>query len=309
MSQYARLMLITEDGREVTPALRRAMHLARATGAELQIVVFCNEPTIDSLRNVDPDVMEVCRQGWLAEQGRALQALVEPLAGEGVRIRVETVWDPPFADVVLARIAADMPDMVLKDAHPEPLIRRLMLGSLDWQLAELSPVPVLFVNTRAGQLPTRVIAAVDGAGASPGALNGEVIRATLSLAMQCDAEARLVHVSNCLPPVSEGMLLGDSGDGYRAVVRADQETFHALAERFAVPRERRHEFTGPVPHALAEFAHDSAGDVLVIGAAHRTGVERIFLGRQADAILRRVHCDVLVVKPRGFREAGATRAA
>jgi universal stress protein E len=38
-----------------------------------------------------------------------------------------------------------------------------------------------------------------------------------------------------------------------------------------------------------------------MGAISRTGLERLMLGSTAQRVMDRVPCDVLVIKPRGFR--------
>lgn len=296
MSQYAKLLLITDTTKETTPAFQRAVYLARATGAQLHVLVFCNDPMIDALGSVNAPLMERTRKAYMDEQQQAMHALTDPLVGEGIVTYLELVWEPPFADVVLSRIVALQPDLVVKDVQPEPLLQRILLGGLDWDLVNHTGAPLLFVNRHASQLPSRVLAAVD-TGYGSGGLNEDIVKAALALALQCDADAQLLHVTNYRGPVTDSTLMGDSGLVYQELMRVDHEQFEALADRFDVPPERRHVLNGTVPQALAEFARDPLGDVLVIGAAYRSRLERLLLGRTAQSILQKVHCDVLVVRP------------
>jgi len=41
--------------------------------------------------------------------------------------------------------------------------------------------------------------------------------------------------------------------------------------------------------------------VVVMGAVSRSGLKRLFIGNTAERVLDRLPCDVLIVKPRGFR--------
>lgn len=302
MSQYRKLLLITETAAEVTPAFTRAVHLARATRAGLHIVVFCSDPAIEVLAAVDAELMDQTRAAHLEEQQRAMHLLTDPLAAEGIASDFALIAERPLAETVLSRIDAVKPDLVIKDVQPEPLLKRLLLQPLDWQLLNLSPAPLLLVNPHATRTPTRIVAAVDSGVATDPNLNDEVIKAALALAIQCQADAHLVHVAAFNTAVGEGRIAGVSraAAAYLDLASLETQRFRVLADRFDVPAERRHLLSGAVAPTLAKFAHDAAGDVLVIGAAYRTGLERVFLGRSAQAILQRAHCDVMVVKPAGF---------
>jgi universal stress protein E len=41
-------------------------------------------------------------------------------------------------------------------------------------------------------------------------------------------------------------------------------------------------------------------DVVVMGAISRSALERLFVGSTAEAVLDKLHCDVLIVKPAEF---------
>lgn len=305
MSQYAKLLLIAEGPPEATPAFRRAAHLARATRAELHVVLFCGDPLVDGLAGLDPTFYRTVRDACVQQQREALHRLTEPLAREGLTVHTELAWEPPFADTMLARILALQPDLAIKDVRHEPLLRRVLLQPVDWQLVNWCPAPLLLVNRRARQVPSRVIAAVDTRLQDGDDTNDAIVHAGLALALQCDAEACLVHVTDFAYGAAFAALPGEAGMpvAFAELARLEEERFAGLAARHAVPADRRHRLQGPVHRALAEFARDAEGDVLVIGAAYRTGVERVFLGRTATAILEQAACDVLVVKPRGFRDA------
>jgi nucleotide-binding universal stress UspA family protein len=58
---------------------------------------------------------------------------------------------------------------------------------------------------------------------------------------------------------------------------------------------------------LPRIAKRLHADVVVMGAVSRRGVKRVFIGNTAERVLDALSCDVLVVKPRGFRTAVAKR--
>jgi universal stress protein E len=75
-----------------------------------------------------------------------------------------------------------------------------------------------------------------------------------------------------------------------------RRNFEALAQAHSVPLERRHFLQGPAAKSITGFARADHSDVLVIGSARHTLVDRLLMGTTAEAILDRAPCNVLAVK-------------
>lgn len=75
---------------------------------------------------------------------------------------------------------------------------------------------------------------------------------------------------------------------------------HALADAHGIPRERAYLRKGGSRDVLIEATAELGADFLVMGAVSRSALERAFLGSTAEAVLDRLSCDVVVVKPEGF---------
>jgi universal stress protein E len=76
-----------------------------------------------------------------------------------------------------------------------------------------------------------------------------------------------------------------------------------LADKAGIPRTRCHIRMGEVADELSAFARRSSTAVVVMGAVSRTAIRRLFIGNAAERALDRLNCDVLIVKPRGFRSS------
>jgi nucleotide-binding universal stress UspA family protein len=77
----------------------------------------------------------------------------------------------------------------------------------------------------------------------------------------------------------------------------------ACREMLEAARERLHA-SGPVhvvdgapPAVIAHTAKDLHAALVVVGTHGRTGLRRLALGSVAEAVIRRAHCSVLVVRP------------
>jgi nucleotide-binding universal stress UspA family protein len=76
-----------------------------------------------------------------------------------------------------------------------------------------------------------------------------------------------------------------------------------LADQAGIPRARCHIRMGAVADQLSTFARRSGTAIAVMGAVSRSALARLFIGNTAERALDRVSCDVLIVKPRGFRSS------
>ncbi|MFA5940576.1 MAG: universal stress protein [Sinimarinibacterium sp.] len=308
MSQYQRILMIADPALRRTPAVERAARLAKTTGAELHLCVFDYHATIAAVGSVSEEVMALAKTSFLREREEWLDEQARSLSADGLRVQTDVIWGKPIHEKIIGKVAEVAPDLVIKDVHREPALKRLLYTPLDWQLMRLCPSPLLLVNAQSHPLPKRVIAAVDtGAlGADADALNDRIVHAALQLALQCNASLHLAHAFDGLAtvamvdPQGDGQLIGEA---YETLRRLRHDNFDAFAARHGVADERKHFLDGPAPDAIADLAQFAEADVVAVGTVYRDGLERLIVGSSAERILQRLNCDVLVVKPAEFIRA------
>lgn len=308
MSQYQRILVIADPAMRRTPAIERAARLAKVTGAELHLCLFDYHATIAAVGSVSGEVMALAKASFLREREEWLDDQARLLAAGGQRVQTDVIWGKPVHEKIVGKIADIAPDLVVKDVHREPMLKRLLYTPLDWQLMRLCPAPLLLVNAQAHPLPKRVIAAVDtGAlGADAESLNDRIVHAALQLSLQCDASLHLAHAFDGLAtvamvdPQGDGQLIGEA---YETLRQLRRQSFDAFAARHGVADERKHFLDGPAADAIADLAQYAEADVVAIGTVYREGLERLIVGSSAERILQRLNCDVLVVKPADFIHA------
>lgn len=305
MSQYRNIMVIADAKQPGSPALRRAGALAKASGATLHLRLFCHHPGITAVGLFNREVAELARKELLQESQLWLEREADTLRAGDVKVRVQVLWSERPQDAIVSAVHGLKPDLVLKDVESVPALKRLLFTPLDWHLLRLCPAPLLLVNRAAHLLPKRVIAAVDTSFDTPdsAAMNQDIVRAALELALQCDAQVNLAHCFEGLPPTQRNAIgdLGMTGAGiYEELRRLRKENFGAFADRQSVPRERRHFLDGPADMVLAALADDTGTDVVVMGSLTGSGLERILVGGTAERLLGGISCDVLVIKPARF---------
>lgn len=305
MSQYQSILVIVDPDQPPSPALERARHFAQRTGAVLRLEAFDHHAGIAAAGAASTDVMQMARKTFLDGRRALLERLAAPLRALGLKVETKANWGHPAHTRIVERVLEVAPDLVIKDIHVEPALRRLLFTPLDWQLARLCPAPLLLVNAHAHPLPQRVIASVDVTCTADGvqSLNDRIVHAALDLAIQCDASLHLLHsfdgltTTSAADPFGDGMLVADAYESLRAT---REERFNEFAAKHGVDPQHKHFFDGPAASTISDFADTTAADVVVLGAVYRDGLERLMLGSTVERLLGRLHCDVLVVKPAEF---------
>src|SRR5690606_16431 len=99
-----------------------------------------------------------------------------------------------------------------------------------------------------------------------------------------------------------------SGDLHMRVHRTARQSFEAAIAKAGLKGARRHLVEGHPVETIRKLARSERAGIVVMGAVSRSGLKRLVVGNVAEQILDSLSCDVLVVKPAGFKaRVGAKR--
>jgi universal stress protein E len=285
-----------------SPALLRAMALAMKTDATLLLYSYEYQRGLAHAVRHGFDL-----DAYLKGRGQKLEEFAAPVRAEGFTVETRVVWGHPAASHIISSVLAAQPDFVIKDVHAEQALRRILFTPLDWQLLRECPAPLMLVREGTGNTPHHILAAVDPLDEHdrPHELNERIMNFTAALAMQCDAKVDVVHAFEYVPVLADpegaggGMLDTTIYDELRALHR---DALKKLGDRFGVSEKQLHLLDGNPVVTLADYARKHHVDLLVMGTTYRTRFERLLMGSTAEGLLDNVDCDVLALKPAGFRE-------
>jgi nucleotide-binding universal stress UspA family protein len=85
--------------------------------------------------------------------------------------------------------------------------------------------------------------------------------------------------------------------------------FNRVSAAAGVPPRRRHVEMGVTQDELSRILKETGARIVVMGAVSRSALRRLFIGSTAEHAIDRLDCDVLIVKPRGFRTQVPRRAS
>lgn len=245
------------------------------------------------------------REQLARSRERALAALAERGAAEGVEVRTGLLWKPPFPALV-HEVLRSGHDLVIKVAEDDGGIRARLFGGTDHDLLRTCPCPVWILDPAQRGRFRVVLAAVDVARERPAGLNRKIVQLASSLALREDATLYVVHALSMIGEsiLRSGMRGLGSARVERILDRVRDERLRLvedlLASEAPEPEARIIVEKGKPARVIRSVVRRTEADVLVIGTVARTGMEALFMGNAAEEVLGRVHCSVLAVKPDGF---------
>lgn len=105
---------------------------------------------------------------------------------------------------------------------------------------------------------------------------------------------KLVHVLFPLDAVSPGVVFGELDDAHRE--EAAIEHAKKFLTDMGLPSLEIMIRIGDPGTEIADFADNVAADLVVVPSHGYHGFRRLFLGSVAEAIIRHIHCPVLVLR-------------
>ncbi|USU03027.1 MULTISPECIES: universal stress protein [Pseudomonas] len=303
MGQYERLLLVADQTLHQSAAMLRAIALAKASGAALDVRAFVEPVPIthlweEKIDDVDAQRYQRRYRRWVADE-------LEQLSNQGLDGTVDVVFSShPLLDI-LKTVHVLKPDLLIKDVRLEPALKRVFITPLDCHLLRECPIPVHLVNQIRYALPHRVVAAVDpfDPDTQINGLNDVIIRSANALALQCDVPLHLLcaydlsAAFNGDAPMINGGWNEDLANELRQTLH---QAFVALADRHGVPPERRHFVMGHPVQVINEFVEQYLADVVVMGTVHRVGIERV-IGSTTERALYSLPGSILAVRKEPVR--------
>ena len=300
------LVALADPGTRSSAALAKATAIARKTGAELTLFHSLYSPYVAGEQFYSPDALEKDIEGAVNARKAQLTRLAVPLEKEGLAVRVRVRWDYPVYESIVREAVREDVDLVVAESHRHTRAARAILSNTDWQLIRLCPCPVLFVKTARPYERVKVLAAIDPlhAHAKPERLDEKILADAHALADAFGGNLHAVHAYLLATPFTSGVLMEpvplpvNVAEQHLAEVT---KSFEKLLKPYGLGPRRRHLRSGNASVEIPAVADEIGAGVVVMGAVSRSGLKRLFIGSTAERVIDRLACDVLVVKPEGFR--------
>ena len=302
MDSLQNILTLMERSADRQPAFDAAMVLARRFGSRLELLLAEFQDLHAAYFDPMTATLQEFHDSVMAGHRASLERYVQSAAAEGISALGEALWGTPFHEMVLARVAATRPDLVVKHSAFHNRIERTLFTGSDWHLIRDCPVPLLLVKDPGRLLGARVLACVDPLHAhdKPASLDHQLLHRGAVLADRLGGELHALNV--CAIPTPVGVV----GDAYVAALAMPpdeewigraRESYQQLLSAHQLPKERAHFRVGVASREIVVAARELGAGIVLMGAVSRRRLERWFVGSTAESVLDRLPCNVWVEKP------------
>lgn len=290
------LLAIADPADSAHPMIERTAQIAQALQARVVLFHAAFDSSLSGRPFFDSPKLAKARGRLVAEHKRALEVIATTLRSRGIETEALVAWEEPAHEsIVRTAIRCDV-QLVIAGEH-----RRADQWSgwtlTDWELLRLCPRPLLLVQASAAKEGV-VLAALDPSHSNdkPAALDAAIAAKAAWFATGLGVELHAVH---CLSR-STYPLDTTPAERKRIHKRMTARVRSTLKKAKASASEI-HVLDAGADESIPKLARELPAQVLVLGAISRRGLKRFAIGNTAERLIHQSPCDLLIVKPPGFK--------
>jgi len=302
------LFAIRNPEARLQPGFSKAIQVARALGATLELFHAITDPVFIELTRLEDGTVDALRERIEGEVRIPLVRLCDTARKHGVTAESSVTWDYPPHEAIVRRAEQIGAEMIIAEGHKGPRMRTWLIHLTDWELLRTSPVPVLLLKSGKPYRRPLTLAAVDPAHAhaKPANLDARILAAARELGGGLRGALHVVHA--CYPSIvgmnvtaaAKKAATGWAMPTLQELQEDERVAFERFRDEWGVPRTRAHLVEGNPAVQIPRVAKSLGAGIVVMGALSRSGLERLFIGNTAERILGKLDCDVLVIRPERF---------
>ena len=309
MNELKKILAVVDPTVAEQPAVQRAGWLAKAMGAELELLVCYYNEYLSGDRLFDSPSLEKARDEVIQNHEKHLETIAEPFRADGVVVSTSAIWDHPLYEGIVRRAVESGADLVVKDTHHHSAVTRALLTNTDWNLIRTCPMPLWLVKPNDMADTPVFVAAIDPMHQhdKPAALDDEILHVSKDIAAKVAGDVHAFHAydpriavatatANAYIPVSLPF------DEIEQQMHEDhKKRFNEITQFHKVDDDKAHLVAGLTHEELPMIADKLKAEVVVMGAVARNRWKRLFIGATAERTLEDLPCDLLIIKPDWFQ--------
>ena len=294
------------DRPEYSGLLQRAIELAQATGCELELFTACYDPSLALSLFAGSKEVNQEKDRVINSATTRLGEIALEVKHRGVAVSHEVLWDHPYADALLRKIAKANPDLVMKRSSGPKYVLGL-IENPDWDLIRKSPAHVWFVKQDARRLET--ILTVIGETAGDRGIISEsdyrVFEIGNTLASSIGARNVPVHsyevpklnaYTTYAPTLVDATHVPNQMESCDEIARMHGLAIQKFAKQFEIGVDQVEVANGHPADIIPEKVESLNAGLVITSARNLGRWERLLRSVAAERILSSVNCDVIYVK-------------
>jgi universal stress protein E len=294
MLNLKRVLVVVDPDQEEQTALEKVLTLEKVADFDITLLSCGYTQYLVEGYYFDAIDLPTLRQEFLDERKATLESLAAPLRENGLSVDTLSVWAHPAYEATVREAVRLEADLVVQHTRQHSALSRLLLTHNDWQLVRCCPMPLLLVKESPWQDRPVLLAAVDPKHArhKPAGLDHKILDITMDLANVLKGDVFVTHSYSQIPL---------SGKQLKEAREEHQRAFEDLLSGYDIPQDRQHLTEEAPEFALSELERELQADIVIMGAISRSIVSDVFIGSTTEKVLDFLECDVLIVKPEGYK--------
>ena len=288
-----KILVILEQEKESKSALDRALYIAKKTGADIHVLIYCYENL--SWMNDVFDMFENLRiKEQLIQQKEIWWQQYIKSYRDSITITHEIVWNKYFVDAVLTHCEEHKYDFYMKKGHRS---ESFLHTPSDWLLLRESKIPSYIVaEQQVSNDGKSVLLALDFMATSD---EKKKLNKNL-LTFGCDFAEKMSLALHCCFAINPPSILADIGpaeteqycDKIDALAR---ENALSLLAGFNIPAENIHIKIGKPYKLIDEITEQYNANIVIIGSMGKKLLTGKVIGNTCEAVLHVTKKDMIVL--------------
>jgi len=278
----------------------RLAPLAAHLGAHVELFTCGYNRSLKHNHMFDKEGEIHAEHSYVKQCENRLEKLTPPLAMLGVEVGVDACWDSHTVDGILQKAERYDADLIIVELKEHSLLERVF-GEMEADLARRSSRPVLMMRDREWAEQPLIAAGVDPfhEDNQPHPLDHQVLASLANVTESLSATPRVLHSIHTLPhaAIFDEHVVTD----YNALKEHVSEEHHAVVDTLVkqsplADETPIHYLSGEAHVMLPRYALENELDLLILGFAEHSRMDRLLSNDMVARIMDDMPCDLLVVK-------------
>jgi len=301
---FSNILVVLEPEQTEQKALTRAAQLAKLQPATLTLFLSIYDFAYEMTTMLSGEEREQMRHGLIEDRRAWVNDLLEDFELGDTQVKIEVVWHHRPFEAIIRTAMDNKCDLIVKGTRKHDTLHSVIFTPTDWHLLRKAPSPVLLVKDHEWPQHGQVLAAVNSSSESKThqSLNTRIVDAAAAMSQKLNSK---LHLINCFPPAPAAIAAEipefDSAQYQTSVRNHHEQALNELSKKVDTDYAGLHLREGMPEDEIPALASELDAELVVLGTVGRTGFTAALLGNTAEHVIEQLNCDLLAVKPEGFR--------
>lgn len=302
-----KLLLELDPRKDNTAALERARSIASSFEADVDVVIWEPPQVVPAPAITEPAIIAFAQQDHRPDIEEWAKAKTADLVDAGIEVNVAITEEQPRYEAILRQADASGADLIIRVVGEHGRLKRLFLGTTDWDLIRHSKQPLWLVQAEgADDTGASVMAAVDPMHPKDELmkLDKRLVDFADGLSKALSGSLHVYHTYQTTPVVAaapSGAALTPPEpqvdvDLLKKIEAAHKASLDKLVSGYELTDSQVHLLEGDPAARIDDVIKTHGIGVVVAGAISRSWLDRLLVGSTAETFLDAVSCDLVLLK-------------